>query len=69
LHVLPSGEVMGILVNDIESESLAIGVDVELVVIVASEELSGVEGEVEGDAHVAHSHAEGLFVVGLELGG
>ena len=65
--LLPAREVMGILIDDVEAEAAAIGVDVELVVVVTAEELSGVECQADGEAQIADSCADGRLVVGLHL--
>ena len=66
--VVPAGEVLGALVDDVEAEAAAVAVEVELVVAVSPCELGGVEGCAEREPEVADADADGGLEVGVHGG-
>ena len=64
---MPSREVVGVLIDEVESEALSVRVQVELKVAVFAHHLGGVEREVERQSQITHSDTDGALVVGSHL--
>ena len=57
--VVPPREVVGVMVDDVPTEALAVGVDVQLIVFVFSHQFGGIECHAERKIQITDGYAEG----------
>ena len=67
VRLVPAREVVGILINDFEAPSVAVGAEIHLEVVVLAQHLGRVQGEVERDAPIVDADRERRFVVGSRV--
>ena len=65
--VVPAGEVLGILIDDIEAKAAAIAVEVQFEVAILAHQLGRIERRAEREAKVADTYAECRLSVGFHL--
>ena len=54
-------------IDHIETECIAVGIEVQLIVLALSGKFGGVDGHADCNAPISHSHAQCAAVVGLEV--
>ena len=65
--LVPARKVFGILIDDIETESAAVAVEIQLEVAVLTYQFSGVKCHAEGYTEIADAQAERRLLVGFHL--
>ena len=67
IRLVPSLEVSGILIGEVEAESLAIRAEVQFVVVIPAQQLGGVDSQTGRHPEIAHGSAESYLPVGGHL--
>ena len=69
LVVVPPREIVGFLIDDVPAEALAVGVDVQFVVVVTSHQFGRIQRQAERNAQITQTETERRLAVGIHFRG
>ena len=65
---MPSSEVTGILIDEVETPAVVVGIEVQFEILVLTQKLGGIKSHTQGYSEIVDSQTDRGFVVGIHFG-